>query len=170
MDRSNSLTFNRATVIGVGLIILGAVLLLNKIGVMYFSWKRILWLFGMIAGGGLVVQGFVRHQRGKVFWGSFLFFVSLYYTLWTWWIIDHDYLLWLPSMSIAFGLSFLVLFAYEPKNVTELIPASIFVGMGMIGILWWWEYLEWFEVEDAVRTYWPLLLVALGLALMFRRR
>ncbi|HWP82809.1 MAG TPA: hypothetical protein VNN76_09150 [Bacteroidota bacterium] len=161
---------NRTSIIGVGLIILGGVLLLNTLGVAYFSWKRIFWLFGLIAGGGFVVQGFARGHRGKIFWGSLLFFVSLYYNLWHWWIIDRDYLLWLPSMSIAFGLSYLVLFAYEPKNVTELIPASIFIGMGMIGILWWWEYLEWFEVEDALRTYWPLVLVAIGLALMFRRR
>lgn len=170
MNETKRIPFDTTTLVGGTLIIIGVLLLLSKLGIVMLSWRKILWVVGMIAGAFLAVRGILTDRRGKIFWGSLLFFVSLYYVLWVWWIVDHDRLLWLPSMSLAFGLSYLVLFLYDPSRLTLLIPSAWFIGAGVIGILWWWEYLEWFEMEDALRTYWPLALVAWGSALLLRRK
>ena len=170
LDQPVRSPFNNVSLLGAALILLGVLLLLSKLGVVVLGWRKIVWVFGMAAGGYLVTRGFVRDRRGPIFWGSLLFFVSLYYVLWLWWVVDRDFLLWLPSMSIALGLSYLMIYLYQSSRVGALIAAALFVGGGIVGTLWWWEYLEWFEVEDALRTYWPLALVALGVALLTRRR
>jgi hypothetical protein len=170
MNTTSVSVFNIRSVIGTALILIGTALLLDQIGLMYFSWKKVFWIFGLAVGVALALQGFILEKRRRVFWGSLLFFVSLHYILWSWGLVDRDYLLWLPSMCVALGLAYFVLYLYEPTNFTLLLPSSIFIGIGVVSVLWWWEYLEWFEVEDALRTYWPLALVAWGVALLVRRR
>jgi hypothetical protein len=169
VNEKNYLYARHNTAIGIALILLGILLLLSRLGIIFLSWQKIAWVFAMVAGGYLAVEGIISNRRRRVFWGSLLFFVSLYHVL-RWWFDVHDHLLWLPSMAIALGLSYLIVFLNEPQRVTLLLPAFLFIGGGVLGILWWMEYIQWFELEDALRTYWPLALVAWGVTLLVRRQ
>jgi len=160
----------RAIVIGSLLILVGLILLLDRLDLFYFRWNRLFWIVAACLGGFFVVDGFLRKLRGRVFWGSMMFFVSAYYIMLQWRIIDRYSFYTVPAFLIAIGLSLVMLYLYEPREVALLIPAILFVGTGTAAILWWWEVIDWWDVRHAIRTYWPLLLVFLGVGLIVRRK
>jgi hypothetical protein len=157
-------------IFGIFLILLGAGLILNKLHVFHYSWGIILWVCLGVVGVVTVVQAFITRRRGVVFWGSLLFFVSVA-------MIAHRFVLvdfapWdVPAtFSLALGLSFLMLFFYDPRRFGVLILVLFFGGYGVLYYLWWWDVVDWFEMRHYVFTYWPVFVILWGLSLIFRRR
>jgi len=160
----------RILILGILLITLGVVLLLDRLDLLLVRWNGLAWVVGVCFGGFFAVDGFLRKRRGRIYWGSVLFFFSLYWALTRWDVIYHHGFYVTPVILLSFGLSFFALFASDPKEYGLLIPGVILSGVATIMILWWWEYLEWYEVRYAVRTYWPLVFVIWGVALLLKRR
>ena len=157
-------------IFGVFLILLGAGLVLNKLHVFHYSWGIIFWVCLGVVGVVAVVQAFITRRRGVVFWGSLLFFVSVI-------MIAHRFVLidfapWdVPAtFALALGLSFLMLFFYDPRRLGVLIPVLFFGGYGVLYYLWWWDVIDWFEMRHYVSTYWPVFVILWGFSLIFRRR
>jgi hypothetical protein len=157
-------------IFGIFLILLGAGLILSKLHVFHYSWGIILWVCLGVVGVVTVVQAFITRRRGVVFWGSLLFFVSVA-------MIAHRFVLidiapWdVPAtFSLALGLSFLMLFFYDPRRFGVLIPVLFFGGYGVLYYLWWWDVIDWFEMRHYVFMYWPVFVILWGLSLIFRRR
>ncbi|MEX2116521.1 MAG: hypothetical protein WEB37_06525 [Bacteroidota bacterium] len=160
----------RILIIGSLFIILGVALLLDRLDVMAFRWDKLFWIAAAITGGFLTGDGFLRRKRGRTFWGSLLLVFSVFQILTRFGAIERYDFYTLPALFISFGLAFVCLYALEPREVTLLIPAILLCGAGTISLLWWWEMVDLYEVRSAVRTYWPLILVAIGLSIMVRRR
>jgi hypothetical protein len=99
-----------------------------------------------------------------------LFFFSLYWVLAGWDVVYHHGFYVTPVVLLSFGLSFFTLYASDLREYGLLIPGLLLSSAGAIMILWWWEYLEWYEVRHALRTYWPLIFVVWGAALLLKRR
>jgi hypothetical protein len=161
---------NGLSIFGVFLILLGAGFILNKLHVFHYSWGIILWICLSVVGVVSVVQAFVTRRRGVVFWGSLLFFVSV--TMIARKFVLIDFAPWdVPAtFSLALGLSFLMLFFYDPRRFGILIPVLFFGGYGALYYLWWWDVIDWFEMKHYVSTYWPVFIILWGLSLIFRRR
>ena len=160
----------RVLIVGSLFIIVGAALLLDRLDLLSFRWDKLFWVAAFVTGGYLATEGFVRRKKGRVFWGSLLFFFSCYQVLIRFGIIDRYDFFTLSALFLSFGFSFLTLFAFEPREFALLIPASLLCGAGVISILWWWELIEWYEIRYVMRTYWPVLFILVGLSIMFRRR
>ena len=160
----------RILIIGSLFIILGATLLLDRLDVMAFRWDKLFWIAAVLTGGFLTGDGFIRRKRGRLFWGSLLLFFSAFQTLTGLGVIERYGFYTLPALFIAFGLAFFCLYALEPREVTLLIPAILLCGAGTVSLLWWWEIVDMYEVRSIIRTYWPLVLVAIGVSIMVRRR
>jgi hypothetical protein len=156
-------------IFGILLIVLGASLILTRLHILHYGWHTILWIGLAAVGLVSVIQAFVTHRRGVVFWGSLLFFISVAMT------VRHlaiaDYGSWdLPAtMSLAIGLSFLMMYFFDPRRFGTLIFVIFFGGYGILYYLWWWDIIEWFDVRYYVHTYWPVLIILWGLSLIFRR-
>jgi hypothetical protein len=157
-------------IFGIFLILLGAGLILSKLHVFHYSWGIIFWVCSGVVGVVSVVQAFITRRRGIVFWGSLLFFVSVA-------MIAHRFVLidfapWdVPAtFSLALGLSFLMLFFYDPRRFGVLIPVLFFGGYGVLYYLWSWDVIDWFEMRHYAFTYWPVFVILWGLSLIFRRR
>jgi hypothetical protein len=155
---------------GIFLILLGVGLILHKLHILHYSWGIILWACLGVVGLSAVIQAFITKRRGVVFWGSLLFFVSVA-------MIVHRYIIFdfapwdVPAtFSLALGLSFLMLFIYEPRRFGVLVPVLFFGGYGVLYYLWWWDVIDWFEMKHYVSMYWPALVILWGLSLIFRRR
>jgi len=157
-------------IFGVFLILLGAGLILNKLHVFHYSWGIIFWICLSVVGVVIVVQAFMTRRRGVVFWGSLLFFASV--TMIAHRFVLIDFAPWdVPAtFSLAIGLSFLMLFFYDPRRFGVLIPVLFFGGYGVLYYLWWWDVIDWFEMRHYVSTYWPVFVILWGLSLIFRRR
>lgn len=160
----------RILVFGILLIALGVVLLLDRLDLLFIHWKSVAWVVGACLGLFFVVDGFVRKGGGRIYWGSVLFFFCLYWVLAGWDVVFHHNFYVTPVILLSFGLSFLVLFASRPREIGLLLPGILLAGTGALMILWWWEYIEWYEVRYALRTYWPVILVIWGVTLLMKRR
>lgn len=160
----------KTPIFGILLIALGAMLLLDRLDIIYFGWGKIFWIFTGIWGAVLSVQGFSLKRRGRIFWGSLLFFVSLFFVLEQWGMFWWSDELWVGGMSLAFGMAFVMLFLFEPRNFGVLVPALLFGGFGAAMILVDYEYLNWWDVRHYLRDYWPLLFVLWGIAIIVKRR
>jgi len=161
---------SKLSIIGVLLIAFGSVLLLDRLDVIYFGWDRIIWMFAGIYGAILAVDGFTNKRRGKIFWGSLLFFASIVFSLYVWdviWWMDYY---WPSSLSLALGLAFLMLYLIEPKNIGVLVPAVLFCGFGGLMLLVEYYYIDWWDVRRVIRDYWPVALILWGIAILIRRR
>ena len=160
----------RVPILGVVFIVLGFALLLDRLDVVMLRWGRVFWSVVTMYGGALVVLAFVNRNRRNLRWGNLLLFFGGCVALHQWHAIPREDFYIVPLLSVALGLSFFTSYLYEPRNFPLLIPAVVFVGFGTVFYLWWWEYLDWFDFRYYARTYWPLLLVTLGLAIALRRR
>lgn len=155
---------------GIFLILLGAGLLLHHFNLIPYNGHIIIWIALACVGIFAVAQAFMYKRRGAVFFGSLIFFFSIAQIIHRFQLLPYGPWDWLAVMSAALGLAFVMLFVYEPRRFGVLVPAMFFLGYGVLYFLWWWDYLDWFDVQHYFRIYWPALLVLWGVALLFQRR
>ncbi|MGB2869336.1 MAG: hypothetical protein WBD36_12855 [Bacteroidota bacterium] len=160
----------RFSVAGVLLILVGVLLILSRVHVLHLGWGNLIWTFLLVYAVVVVVRGFARRRAAAVFFGSLLFFVSLHAVLQLWGVALFGFAEWIPNIALALGLSFLVLYILEPRNVGLLIPFILFAGFGAVYYLWWWDMVDLFDVKQYAATYWPLLLVLFGISVMLKKR
>jgi len=160
----------RNLVFGIVLITFGLLLLLDRLNVLPVRWESLVWMVGVFTGGFLVVDGFMNMRRARIFWGGVLFFFSLYWVLARLDIIYHHGFFVTPVILISFGIAFFLLYASDTNEFGLLFPAVLLTGVGAAMLLWWLEYFEWYEVRCYVETYWPLLLIIWGAAILLRKK
>ena len=156
------------SIFGIFLILVGAGLILNRLHLLHYKWGIIIWVCLGLAGLASAIQAFITRRRGVVFWGSFLFFSSI-----AMFVHRFELLNFAPwdvpaTFSLALGLSFLMVFFYDPRRFGVLVPVLLFGGYGVLYYLWWWDVIDWFEMKHYVQTYWPALIILWGISLIFR--
>ena len=152
------------------LIALGILLLLQRLGAISFGFHQVLWPLVMLFGLVRVAQGFSLSKRGRIFSGTLLFMYGLFFLLRFSDYIDIRLRMFLPASLLIFGIALLMLFLDDAREWELLIPALLLFGTGSAFVLTELGYLDQFEVWDAVHRYWPLGLILVGLAIIFRRR
>lgn len=150
--------------VGVLLIIVGALLLLDKLAIIDFGFARILWGTVIVYGLFLVVQGFSRNRSGSIFWGTVMFLYGVYFLSRTFELF-HSHL-FLPSSIIIFGVAFLMMYFNNVKEWFLIIPGVTLSGIGLALFLGRLELYDWWEVWLPVRTYWPVVLILIGVAIL----
>ena len=158
------------SIFGIFLILLGVGLVLSKLHLLHYKWGIVLWSCLGVAGLAAAIQAFITRRRGVVFWGSFLFFVSIAMLIHRFELLNFAPWDVPATFSLALGFSFLMLFFYDPRCIGVLIPLLFFGGYGILYYLWWWDVIDWFEMKHYMQTYWPLLIILWGISLIFRRR
>jgi hypothetical protein len=63
---------------GVGLVIIGVAMLLDRLDVIPFGWQPVFWTLIAAFGIAKAVDGFGRKKSGHVFWGTILFLFGTY--------------------------------------------------------------------------------------------
>lgn len=155
---------------GIALIVMGGVLLLGKLGVVHIRFVTILWPLVMMFCLLGVGRGFSQSRRGRIFWSTLGFLYGLFFFLRSFEAIDIPARLFVPATFIIIGISFFMTYLGKVKDWFFLIPAGIAFGVGTLFLLADLEYLSYWEVADTLHTYWPVLLILLGLIFIFRRK
>jgi len=155
---------------GVALILFGAAMLLSKLHIFHIEFMQVFWSLVMLVGISKVTQGFSRNYQGKIFWGTVFFLAGLFFLLHT---IDtleiHQHML--PSaLFLILGIAFSMTYLNNVRQWHLLIPALVLGGIGTAFVLAEFGYLSRWDVWEAARTYWPLALILLGLAIILRKR
>jgi hypothetical protein len=156
--------------LGVGLIAIGAAMILDRLNVISWSWHIVLWALLAFVGAFKVVSGFQQKYRGRAFWGTMLFLFGLYGVLSELDLFGVPSYLCLPLLMLMVGMSFLVTYISSPRDWYLLVPALSFLGIGgvllltEVGVLYRWDVLP------LIKSYWPVTLILFGLSLLLSRR
>jgi len=155
---------------GAALIAIGATMLLERLDVIDFGWGLVAWCVLAGFGGFKVADGFMRNARGSVFWGTVLLLVGLFNVLRYFDVIAFRSYLVFPMILIAVGLGFLLMYIISPKGWHVAILAGIFLGVGSVILIGELGYIDRWEVMHAVRSYWPVAPIVIGVSLLLRSR
>lgn len=166
----DKLKLNRIPIFGIILVVLGVGLLLRQMNIIRVDGGSIL-LFGLIAyGATMVIRSFITDIRQSLFFGSLCFFTGILLLLGNYDLIEHSPYVFVPGFLMVFGLAFLTLFIFNFKDFHLLVPAVIFIGLGIAFMMTEIGYLYPSDVKEAVRQYWPVAIILFGVLMLFRRK
>lgn len=161
--------FSRIPILGIFLVVLGTGLLLNQLNVVNIDGKTLL-LFGLVAyGGAMVIRSFTLNIRQSLFLGSLCFYSGLLLLLGKYDLVESSAYIYVPGFLIVFGMAFLMLFIYNIRDVHLLVPAFIFIAIGVAFMMTEIGYWYVSDVKDVIRMYWPLALILFGGLLLLKR-
>lgn len=162
---------------GVLLILAGGALLLEKVHVVHFGLSRLLWAGVIVYGTVLVANGFSMNARGRIFWGTLVFFYGLYFLLRTFDFIELRTHLFMPVTLVIVGAGFLMMYlnnfpARQRSGWGEWL--SLFLALGLVGlggaiIMGKLEYIDLGDVWYILRHFWPVLLILIGFSLLLKK-
>ena len=155
---------------GLALIIIGAALLLDRLNVVEIHFSTVFWPIVMVLGLMSVGRGFGQNRRGKIFWGSVWFLYGLFFFLRSSDFVELRGHMFVPATFLIIGIAFLMMYFNNLKDWFFLLSSLIFIGIGMAYICAELDYLSYWDLHDALRVYWPVILILFGLTFIFRRR
>jgi len=156
--------------IGLLLIVAGAALLLNKLDVINVRFAQVLWPCLALLGLLQVGQGFSRNRSGQIFGGTILFLYSLFFFLRATDYVDFHGYMFFPATFLVVGIAFLMMYLNNMREWLFLVPSLLLITVGSIFFLSEMEYIDGWDAWHAVRTFWPVALILVGLAIILRRR
>lgn len=159
----------RTSWFGIALIIIGVAMLLDHLNIVEIAFSSIFFPLMMIVGLVAVAHGFSQNRRGKIYWGTVLFLYSLFFLLRSIDTIELYAYIFLPASFLIFGIGFFMMFLNNLKDWPFLIPAILLTGIGSLFIFTEYGCLSHREVLDIARTYWPVVLILFGVAILLRR-
>jgi hypothetical protein len=154
----------------IALIVVGVVLLLDRLQVITFGFSPVFWSLVMFFGLVRVTQGFSHDFRGRIFGGTVLFLYGLFFLLHSSEFVDIRLRMFFPATFLILGIALLMVYLNNVREWELLIPAGLLCGIGVAFLMTEIGYLDQYEVWETVRMYWPLGLVLVGLAMILRRR
>lgn len=147
---------------GLLLIVIGVLLLINKLTPFYFGWYEIYPIILIGLGILFFISGSRKQDGGSVFPGTIFLLLGAFFVLRNYDLIPHYYLR--PTYAyilIILGLAFFAMYLTKPGDWGVLIPAGILLFFGLIVLLKRFDIIYW-EIRDIVYDYWPVVLIIIG--------
>lgn len=163
MNKNSSSLF-----VGLIFILVGVGLLMDKMDMFSFGWHEIYPVIFLLIAAVSFINAF-SGNKNSAFWGGVFGVLGVFFALRNFDIIDYYWFdeFW-PIFLIALGVGFIVLYIFNPKDWGVLIPGAILTGLGVLFIFEAMNLIDdFFEVVfDTMWTYWPLVLVLIGVGLI----
>jgi hypothetical protein len=156
--------------LGIVFILLGLVLLIEKLGYYHLGFGMIFWPLVLIYGFMKVVEGFSGNNSGRIFFGTICFLYGVYFLLRSADYFEIRFHMFLPATFIIIGFAFVMIFLNSPREWAFLLPAILLMGAGIAYLLGDVGYFSPWEVRELVRVYWPVGLILAGLAIILSWR
>lgn len=153
---------------GILLILAGIILFLNEIDLLSLS-KSDIFTYGFIVIGILLlVKGYGRSDKKGILAGTFFLSYGIVLTLMHNAILVRDDEFGLATLFLCIALGNLVYFIFLKGQGNNLIWGAIFALIGAGFLLSYLEYFPTWYIQYLAETYWPLVLIAIGLLLVFK--
>ena len=156
--------------IGVLLVVLGAVLLVKRMGLVELSVGMVFWGAVATVGGVKLYRGFTRPGAGGVFWGTVFLGVGLAKVLADAGVVSIDHDLALPLLVLLAGAGTLVAFVASPREWHVALLAVALLGLGSALTLSEYGIAPARDVLNSLPVWGPVTLIAFGAALLLNRR
>jgi len=161
---------NRIPILGIILVVLGVGLLLRQLHIFRVDGVTLLLIGLTIYGASAVGRAFFVNVRKQIFFGSLCFYSGILLLLGKYQLVERSPFIYVPGFLIVFGLAFLSLFIYNFKDFHLLVPALVFIVLGVAFMMTQVGYWYVTDVKDAIGMYWPAALVIFGGLLLLRRK
>lgn len=163
---------SRALFPGIVFILVGAAMLLSRLGLFHLGFWGVVWLV-MVAGGLLLLLrgiGGEKGVRGRVFWGVVLLAFGTFRLL-----ENAGFLLPEPGYVVAgtfavVGGAFLAGAMVRPTSLPMTVIGAVCLLIGFVVLLAELDALSRWQVKEALATWWPLVLVLFGASMLIPRR
>jgi len=155
------------------LIIIGALLLLNQLGLFEPSRPNVIMLVSFFFGVMLINKGLIHPRRNGILGGSFFILLALTLFLMKKGIFAIDDMLGTGLLLIDLGLANIIYFLFRTDKLSNLTWGLIFLTAGTPFVIVYADLVPLWLLEDIISTYWPVILILFGLGLLgesLRRR
>lgn len=158
----------RSSIAGIVLIVIGAALLLSRLNIVRLSMGDALWVLAAVGGGVMLVRGFAGQGPGggKVFWGTIFLGIGVLQLANRWATYGIDPGVEAPMYLAVPAVAWILTVIKSPREWHMLIPAAALLGLAWAMYMTEVGTLTRGEVMDTVGRYWPMALVAFGLAMI----
>ena len=158
----------RTSIAGIALIIIGAGLLLARLNLVSLSTGDVLWLLAVVGGGVMLYRGFARQEpgSGKIFWGTVFLAVGARQLADRWMPMGIDPVVEGPLYIAVPAVAWTLVVIKSPREWHVLVPAAALLGLALAMYLTEIGTLTRGDVTETVGQYWPVALVAFGLAII----
>ncbi len=148
------------------LIAIGSIILLHQIDIFNLSAANIIALVSLVGGIILLMRGWKHPEYKGIFGGIFftLLGISLFLMQYNYFPVTDSFALGI--IFIDLGIAHLVYFIFRKIQISRLIFGIIFIVIGCPLIAYEFYYISFWEIRDIFSTYWPLLLILLGVGLL----
>lgn len=167
---SSKTNLRKIPVLGIILIAVGIILLMDQVGMLDLTFWNIITGIIVLYGATLVIRSFNAGDRSKVFWGTVLFLLGLFFILDSMNMITHRYPVFVPALFLILGFSFFMMYVYNIRDWHLLIPTLFFVGIGGLIIAEELSLFYAYRIEYYLVNFWPVLLILFGLGLILKSR
>ena len=153
---------------GIVLISIGVLILLYQIDFIDFSRADLVTYGCIFLGIIFLVKGVGHPQKHGLFGGVFFSVFGLSMLLMRERIFPRADEFGFAAFFVSLALANLVYMFFKEDKTTNLVWTVIF---GAIGGLFYWSYVGYYPpwyVYEQIKTFWPLALVILGLAMIVR--
>jgi hypothetical protein len=159
----------RMSIAGIALIIIGAGLLLSRLDLISLAKEDALWLLAVAGGGAMLYRGFASQGSGsgKIFWGAVFLAVGALQLAARWSPMGIDPGIEGPLYLTVPALAWILVVIKSPREWHVLVPAVALLVLASAMYMTEIGTLTRSEVMDTVGRYWPVALVAFGLAMVF---
>jgi len=153
---------------GIALISVGLWFAFRNNDFMFHIWSNLYPVLILLLAGILLFDAEKTRSGSSLFWGTGLFIISAFFILNNYDIIPHFYIeeYW-PIFPFAAGMGWLILFIAKPDNRGSIIPAIIFLFIGLSNGLDSFGIVK-FNFDEILSSYWPVGLVIIGVSLIVK--
>ncbi len=148
------------------LIAFGLFLILNQFNVIYFSRLNIFITVSTFFGIVLLNKGFSHPMKKGILGGSFFMLFAVILVLMHFDFLPINDQIGTGLIFILLGLANIIYFLAYPKKTANIIFAILFLLFGLPFLLTHYDILSSWMIKDYFMTYWPVLLILIGLGLL----
>lgn len=159
-------------VTGLAMLLLGCLMVLDYVGLSGLSGDMILSITFVFYGLLLTAVTFGQNRNGMLFLASvsFLYGVFLYVT--DNYVIFQTSEMYIPSILFIAGAALLIIFLQDFKNIPVLLTAITLIAFSVL-VIETGMLSNVYLIEKSVRftkSYWPLMLIIIGLSVLTRKK
>ncbi len=148
------------------LILFGALLLLAQFD--WFSLNRfvIALIITLFLSALFLNKGLSHPLKKGILSGSFFLLVSLQLILMRLGVFPINDTVGFGLMAINLGLANFIYFMATRNRIGNIFAGLIFILLGLPPLAGYYQYIPYMDLEYYYSTYWPLLLIIIGLGLL----
>ena len=153
--------------IGIILIIIGGLILLNQFQILSLSGKNLVGITSVLLGLLMIKKSFVRPKYKGLLGGSFFVIWGILLLAFKYTDQPLAHTLFFGNLFLSLGLANLIYFIFSGAGKSiHLFIFLLFASMGGTMIAAYYGKLDVWQLEDILDTYWPVILILLGVFIL----